>query len=108
LPIFILCPEVANRGTLEEEETKVHRAENQDDGKGGVDDDLLISFDGESEEVGGDREFGYCCRDNVEEFANKDDLQTSTTVSDWKRCRPTLNPVTLKPSSMFTICAPSP
>jgi hypothetical protein len=74
LPILIFCPEVANWGTLEEKETKVHRAKNQDDGKGGVDDDLLISFDGKSEEVGGDREFSYCCGDDVEEFANEDDL----------------------------------
>ena len=46
LSILIFRPQIADRCTLKEEEAKVHRAENEDHGESGVDNDLLVSFDG--------------------------------------------------------------
>jgi len=61
LSVFVFSPEVADGSALEDEEEEVRGTEYHDNGECCVDHHSLVSFAGESEEVGGDREFGDSC-----------------------------------------------
>lgn len=69
-----MCPEEADGTALEEQEEEVHGAEDHNSGEGGEDDEALVPFAGQAEEVGGDGKLRDCCSYDIEKFADEDDL----------------------------------
>ncbi len=67
----VFRPEVADGAALEDEEEEIHGAEDHNDGEGGVDDNLLVPFAGEAEEVGGYGDLGDGCGYHVEELTDE-------------------------------------
>lgn len=51
-PIIVFGPEVADGCALEHQEEEVHCAEKQDDCQGNIYDASLVSFAGETQEIG--------------------------------------------------------
>jgi len=72
--IIIFGPEVADGCALEDQEEEVHCAEKEDDYQGNIYDANLVSFAGETQEIGSNGEFGDGSCDYIEKFGDKDKL----------------------------------
>jgi hypothetical protein len=73
-PIIVFGPEVADGCALEDQEEEVHCAEKQDDCEGNIYDASLVSFAGETQEIGSNGEFGDGSCDDIEKFGDEHKL----------------------------------
>lgn len=108
--VAILCPDIADRTALKEQEEEIHCADQHDDSKIGMYDSRLVCPACQPKEVDANRDFCNRGGHYVEEFANEDVLKCIRGILNSLICgwRQTFIAVSSISSGIASICAPNP